>query len=162
TTLAILALALAATGVVLLLGSAADRAYVSLVAHRAGALVLPLLYLLHRRLGGVRPGTRAVLLASAGILIPAGALVAFDPISSSPAPTTKDASDRDPFVPWKRSPGAPSPEDPFFPSPVLTRSGKLASDDSILGPFATTPALLDGKPVATGAQACVRCHPDVT
>lgn len=164
TLLALLGLGLAVTGIALAAGGSADRAFWSLVLHRAGAAVLPLLYLLHRREGADAPGPRRVLLAALAVLAATAGLVGLEVAGSTekPAPAASPpASPGDPFVPWGRPPGAPLASDAFAPSSVLTRSGKAVPDAALLGQVPKAAQVLDGKPVSPGAEACVRCHPDV-
>jgi tetratricopeptide (TPR) repeat protein len=103
--------------------------------------VIPLLYLLHRRLGVEKPSVLPWLAALASAA--ACAMGALPPERALAVELRPSVPDKDPFIPWTRSPGAPLPSDPFFPSGVLTASGNLAPDA----------ALLD--------QSCRRCHADI-
>ncbi|HZV02059.1 MAG TPA: tetratricopeptide repeat protein [Planctomycetota bacterium] len=127
TTLAALA---TASGLALLVMGPADRAYQARVAHSAAALLIPLFYVLHRRLGATKPGPVPYLIALASLAVFAlGLVTRVRPVAAVElAPSKTD----DPFIPWQRSPGAPLPGDPFFPSSVLTASGKNAPDDAII------------------------------
>jgi tetratricopeptide (TPR) repeat protein len=149
--LTVLAGGLGASGVLLVIGPSSHALPYQL--HRYAAVLLPLLYLLHRRFGATPPRAAPYAIAL-GSLVALGLGLGGPRAPAKPEPYVAAPHDRDPFVPWTRSPGAPAPSDPFFPSSVVTRSGKLAPDEALLG-FASDPAL------PPGTAECARCHADI-
>ncbi|RMH18478.1 MAG: hypothetical protein D6701_06265, partial [Gemmatimonadetes bacterium] len=156
-------------------------------AHVAAAALLPAGYVAHRVVSYTRPPRRRFTAfagaALAGVLM-LGALhglTAGDPPlregaraalaaggSASPGGPERDvaASHGGPWVP----PGWVPPASPFFPSPATTRSGGTVPSTVITGGAAATvgdpaaEAERDGfaAAVRVGAEACVRCHRDIT
>jgi tetratricopeptide (TPR) repeat protein len=150
--------------------------------HQAAAVMLPLVYVLHRLRSKDRPTRARAAGSTAAVLLLAALMGSIHGLERmarrAPAQATTESAELrpqaapagipDPFVPF-RPVGDVDPESPFFPSATTTSSGGflptriLTHDDlpDIERFRAETAARGFSAEGHLGAETCQRCHPDI-